>query len=506
VEVFKDLAKNFRFPQDLLDMFIIYLMLYYAYQWFRKASSRFILIGLGILAMIYKIANLLQLYLTAYVLKAFSAVFLFAIIVIFQEEIKRFFERVAVLGFFKRHTKSVASSKDIDLIMSTVAGLAKKHIGALIVIKGRDPLERHLKGGALLEGEISQFILESIFDPHSSGHDGAVVIEGGRISRFGCHLPLSTNFHKIGIGGTRHMAALGLAERTDALCIVVSEERGAISVAHEERVKQNVKPDDLNVILKRFYEVEKETAEDRSFKHWFTRNVHQKLAIVLLTCIVWLFFGYHSESVRETFMVDINYNNIPEDINIDEPKIEKAVVILEGPERAFFLLDRKTLEVSVDMATVKPGKHEILIQNAMLKRPPNLSVISIEPDKYIINAMKMVKASIPVIVPVEGILSEKLSLIEYANNPASVFVMIPEAMKKDKSLKILTEPLNFSKIQKTCVVKRKIKLNRNMYLVQGQPDEVEVLVEVKKKDATAPETPEPTETEQEEDKGETNTK
>src|SRR6185437_5267675 len=92
------------------------------------------------------------------------------------------------------------------------------------------------RGGIELDGKLSAPVLTSIFDPHSPGHDGAVVLEGDRIRRFATHLPLSANFQQLGRTGTRHSAALGLSEVTDALSIVVSEEQGTIAVARNGRL------------------------------------------------------------------------------------------------------------------------------------------------------------------------------------------------------------------------------------------------------------------------------
>jgi DNA integrity scanning protein DisA with diadenylate cyclase activity len=107
-------------------------------------------------------------------------------------------------------------------------------MGALIVIPGRESIERHTEGGIEIDARLSEPLLLSLFDPNSPGHDGAVVIQGSRISAFAVHLPLST----VPAGrGTRHAAALGLAERCDALCVVVSEERGTISLAREGAIR-----------------------------------------------------------------------------------------------------------------------------------------------------------------------------------------------------------------------------------------------------------------------------
>src|SRR5438445_177285 len=92
------------------------------------------------------------------------------------------------------------------------------HKSVIASLDGRDPLHRHVEGGWSLDGELSQALLDSIFDSHSLGHDGAVIIENGRLARFGCHLPLSKDVRRAELG-TRHTAALGVSERTDALCV-----------------------------------------------------------------------------------------------------------------------------------------------------------------------------------------------------------------------------------------------------------------------------------------------
>lgn len=123
------------------------------------------------------------------------------------------------------------------MIVSSVQYLAKKKIGALIVLVGKNHVERFLEGGYPIDGKFSEPLLLSIFDTRTPGHDGAVVIENGLITKFGAHLPLSDDFKKFGNLGTRHTAGLGLSERTDALVLIVSEERGTITVARHGDLK-----------------------------------------------------------------------------------------------------------------------------------------------------------------------------------------------------------------------------------------------------------------------------
>ena len=213
------MLQHFRI-QDILDIAIISVMISALLIWFKDRASRFVFLGITLLGAVYLLARFFQLYLTTVALQGFFTILLFVLVVIFQEDLRRFFERLAMLGRFRKRFFAVAAfNESAEIIAQTAADLAHKRVGALIVLQGKDPLDRHLTGGSNLDGLLSQSLLESIFDPHSIGHDGAVLIDGNRVMRFGCHLPLSANAAQHGNLGLRHTAALGLSERSDALCL-----------------------------------------------------------------------------------------------------------------------------------------------------------------------------------------------------------------------------------------------------------------------------------------------
>src|SRR3990167_9366881 len=215
-------------------MTVMTFFIYSLLVWFKKTKAAFVLTGILIIAGIYLITRQFNLVLTAAVFERFFAVILIALVVIFQEELRNFFEQVAVFSLKKRSLKPQkfeAFGEQADFLARTMMDLAEEHIGALVVLKGKDMIVRHMEGGVEVNGAVSEPLLKSIFDPHSIGHDGAVVLEGNTLTKFSCHLPLSKETEKVGRSGTRHAAALGLAEKTDALCLVVSEERGTVSVA-----------------------------------------------------------------------------------------------------------------------------------------------------------------------------------------------------------------------------------------------------------------------------------
>ena len=213
----------------LLDIAVVTLVIYtFLIALKRTNRSRLIFAGIVILGLLYLAARKLNLLLTVSLLQGFFAVILVALVVIFQEDLRYFFEQVAA-RFFERgfplykRKRTRPPRQEVEILARTLGDLAREKIGALVVIRGKDPIARHLDGGVEVKGLLSEPLLKSIFDPHSIGHDGAVIIDGQLIERLGCHLPLSKNFEKLPRSGTRHAAALGLSELSDALCLVVSE-------------------------------------------------------------------------------------------------------------------------------------------------------------------------------------------------------------------------------------------------------------------------------------------
>ena len=216
-------------PTDLVDIAVVALLLWGLVVWTRRA--RMALLGLAFLGVFYHlIAQQFKLQLTTWILQGFFAALVVVVVVVFQDDLRRLFEQIARLSLRRKAPRPDPSS--LGTLTRGLYQLAAKRRGALVVLPGREPIERHfLQHGVPLDAEISEELLDSLFDPGSAGHDGALVMQNNRIKEFGVHLPLSENRDELKGAGTRHAAALGLAERSDALCLVVSEERGTIGIA-----------------------------------------------------------------------------------------------------------------------------------------------------------------------------------------------------------------------------------------------------------------------------------
>ena len=467
--------------QDILDVAIIAGMIFALLMWFKTRASRFVLIGILLLGGIYLAARFFQLYLTVIVLQGFFAILLFVLVVIFQEDLRGFFERLAMLGNLRKEIRPLSElEKTAGVIAETAGNLAKKRVGALIVIQGDDPLDRHLTGGIKLNGLISEPLLASIFDPHSSGHDGAVVIKDDRVAMFGCHLPLSVNIAQHENIGLRHTAALGLTERSDALCVVVSEERGTISLCLSESLTTIPNASALNEALDKFYIANAPAPKSRPVLRWLRENTKEKIIAVGLACILWVAFGYQRDIVRRDFIIPIEYKNIPQAWQIDEPQLTEAKVIFQGPEQAFRLLNERSLRLSLDLAPIAEKKREFLLTKDMVNAPSNLSVADISPAKIRVYASRLVSATLAVHVATRNRLPENLSLQRITLRPVAVEVMIDPRLNPE-NIKLETEPVDLRNISSSVTMAVNVVPVAGVSFPDGKSMQTLVTIRVKKK-------------------------
>jgi len=472
------LINNIRIS-DFLDILIITVFSYVVLIWFKKTASRFVLIGIVILGAIYAVARIFHLYITEYILQGFFAILAIALIIIFQEDLRRFFERLATWGIIRKGPSGMSPHIDAEIISRAVENIIQEGNGALIVLKGGDLLGRHLKGGVSLEGKLSEAILLSIFDPHSMGHDGAAIIEDSSIARFGCHLPLSVNPKKIANLGLRHTAALGLSERCDALCIVVSEEHGSVSIAREGKLTKLKNPKDIVSVLEKFYLERSPESKGGVFMRFFSKNLVEKAVAILLACSLWIAFGYQTESIGRDYVIPIVYRNLQADWIISEQEPKETTVTVMGSKQAFGLISEGSFKITLDMAEIKDGRQELPIGNKNIQHPSNVTVVGIKPNKIKFVAHRLVSIEVPVKVRLSGDLPKGLSLGKVSASPASINVKM---LKKDsKKIKVETQPINLAEITDTAKFTSNLIIPPEINSVEGGQQTVEVTIEVQPK-------------------------
>ena len=373
---------------DLIDILVVAVLLYTATAFLKQTRAAFIIRGIFILAAIYILARYLDLQLTAWIFQGFFAIFLIIIVVIFQEELRQIFERIAVWSL-RKGSRPLRSDTG-DILVGTVADLAKDKIGALIVVEGKDPIARYVMGGIELEGQISEPLLKSIFDPHSPGHDGAVIVDHDRISFFAAHLPLSKDFQQLTNVGTRHSAALGLAELSDAFCIAVSEERGTISVARAGRLRLVSNIQELSLMLQAFLQEKYPPTERRGLsvsllrENWLAKLVTFSLAVGL-----WYVLVPGSSTMEAAYKIPVHGVNLLPEYRVEQVDPQFVTATFTGPKRAFYFFDPKKLRVELDLSVPEVGRKAFRISEQNVRHPPNLTLQELSPTSVRIAVRRM---------------------------------------------------------------------------------------------------------------------
>lgn len=359
---------------DLLDIALVAGLGWLALRSLRLARARSALIGLALVTLVYLVAQGLELRLTAALLQGFFAVVVIVLVVVFQEDLRRFFEG---LGTWRPGRSTRRSELELaDLLGRAVSRLASTRTGALIVLPGEEPIDRHLAGGVPLRGLPSEPLLLSLFDASSPGHDGAVVIRDGKVERFAVHLPLSSNHDAIGAGGTRHAAALGLSERCDAIAIAVSEERGTVSVARHGELVVLDRPEDLA------REIQQREPEGEASESGFRdRQLRDALVAVAASFALWMVVVPGSDTTERTLSVPIAVSNLPSDLALETIDPEEVEVTLRGRRRDILLAERAGLAVQVDAYLARLGRRTFTLTSDAVSAPDAVDVLSIEPQK-----------------------------------------------------------------------------------------------------------------------------
>ena len=231
---------------DVLDILLLSVLLHVVYKFLRDRRAGKLALGVLLFLGVLTISSVLEMHAIQFIFQNFYQIGLLAVIIVFQPELRAGLEKMGTTpfsglkGLAFSDTKEIANiTADIDVICEAVCDMARSKTGALIVIERSTKLGEYIKSGVLVNAQMSPFLLRNIFFNKAPLHDGAVIIRGHRIFAAGCFLPLSTKDDIVQSLGTRHRAAIGMSEASDAVVIVVSEETGIISLATDGSLKRN---------------------------------------------------------------------------------------------------------------------------------------------------------------------------------------------------------------------------------------------------------------------------
>ncbi|WP_019227803.1 diadenylate cyclase CdaA [Sedimentibacter sp. B4] len=260
---------------SIVDIGLVYYVLYHGYLLIRDMRAKQLVKGIVLLVALIPISQIFQLHMVKYILDHTFQVGVIALVVVFQPEIRKALEYLGRTSFtLSSYEKNAQTSEQvIKEIVSATSSLARQKIGALMIFEQKIGLTDITDSGTKLNANISSGLLINIFIPNTPLHDGAVVIKDYTIRAAGCFLPLTENNLLSKDIGTRHRAAIGMTEKSDAIALIVSEETGYISYAVEGRLYRNIQIEELQDLLAGIYT---ESDKGNLIDKWRNRNEDKK--------------------------------------------------------------------------------------------------------------------------------------------------------------------------------------------------------------------------------------
>lgn len=241
---------------DIIDIFVVAFLIYTLIRFAKETRAEQLLKGIGILLLVTVLANFFNMYTLTWILDQFLVFGMLVFLIVFQPELRRALEFVGRSNFLSKSLKQVHDEELINRtreITRAMVSLSKEKIGALVILERETGLNEFVDTGTKLNADISTELLINIFIPNTPLHDGAVIIRQDKILSASSFLPLTENKNLSKEFGTRHRAAAGISERSDALAIIVSEETGTISVSENGKIKRYLDEETLEEIIIKAY-------------------------------------------------------------------------------------------------------------------------------------------------------------------------------------------------------------------------------------------------------------
>jgi uncharacterized protein (TIGR00159 family) len=441
--------------QDILDITFNSYILFRLYVLFRGTYVFRVLIGIALLWIIQRIAVSMNLVLTSWALQGIIAAAAVIVIVVFRNEIRSVLQAKNLKTILWGYPhKSVPSTT--EAVTQSAFELAKKRHGALIVMEGKDDLKEVVHSGISWGGEVSREMLVSIFWHGNPIHDGAAVIRDGRVTEVGVILPVSRRQDLPSHYGTRHRAAAGLSEQTDALVLAISEERGEVVVAKDGQLQTVSHESRLSEILDRY------TSADAEKRRPSRRTDRIELSIagfisVLFIAGLWFAFTRGLDTLV-TLDIPIEYMNRASEMEILDTSVKTIRLQLHGSGAIIKSISNDQVGVRLDLKKAVVGRNSFTITNEDVILPPGVGLGKIEPSVVEVTLDVPAKKELPVQVDWVGRLPKGFILREAKLDKAKVQVSGGSSILKDLST-IYTEKVQLDNIKGSGTITANIALN-----------------------------------------------
>ncbi len=393
----------------LIDIFVMWFISYQVYMRFRGTQAMRLLVRVFFVWLAYLTAQAAGLTLTSFLLWALWIAVLIFFLITFQAEIQRILMRInpmRPLGVILRQARRVRlPDETLSAVSETAFSLASKKTGAIIIWERRDPIEPLMRSaGEVIDAEVRPALLETLFFAGAPYHDGALYIQEERIYRAGCVLPLSENPDLAAHYGTRHRAAAGLTERSDALALVVSEERGEVSTVERGEIAAVGSPEALTAWLtERLHGGEDAPQTSLELARETVRhNWRVKLAALAGVILLWAVAIKQNESPRSIFAtlgpgvehgftVPVDYYNLPEGLALSSGRTRRVRVRIKGEADLMNFIDAGRLRIRINLRGAGAGPAEHTISTRDIDLPSRIRLVGAEPPEVRLRLEKMAK-------------------------------------------------------------------------------------------------------------------
>ncbi len=436
------LFSGFRW-QDALDILLNTYILFRLYVLFRGTNVIQALLAICVFWVASQMAVSLGLIITNWAMQGVITVAALIIIIIFRNEISRVLQTKDLKAFLWGIPRQEFNTP-LNIIAESVYELAKGKIGALIVLPLKQGVESVVQGGVLLGCKLSQEMLVSVFWPGNPLHDGAAILQGDRVISAGVILPLSKREDLPSFFGTRHRAAAGLAENTDALVIVVSEERGKVTLFKGNQAYKVPNPLDLENFLQ---EHTGKYSEKKGFKD-HTREI-VAAAVISLVCVtgIWLSFSKGMETLA-TKEVPVEFINPDQKKEIVSSSVSIVKLLISGARPLINSIKPEQINIKVNLAQVKVGQTKLSITRENVVLPPGIRLKQIEPSELDITLDARIERELPIQPNWTGKLPKGLLVKEARALPQTILVTGGSLALSEIST-VFTEPIPLDKLSES---------------------------------------------------------
>jgi len=461
--------------QALLDIGILTAGLYFLYRTLAKLGTWKIFVGICLAFLVFVLASLLNLEGVEWIFRNISHVAVLAMIIIFQPELRKMFEKIVSVYSRKKHTNHLDTS---EIIAETLWKLAKIKCGALVVLPGKESITDKISGGYNLNAEVSAPLIHSIFDHHSPGHDGAIILENDKVSRFGIRLPISQSGKLGDEYGTRHHAAMGISEQSDAMILIVSEERALVSMFSGGKMTPMDSPDSIIGAIK-----------THNQKIGFLGAVHEKgikarTIAHMATCFVIATFFWSSlvvvnqQILEKVIAVPVEYTAPQKGLALVGEKVDEVKVHLTGTKSDLDNVSTTQPAVIVDLSAMSEGQRVVLVTKENLKLPRNITILDAVPAGLEITLAEIVQKTVPIVPQLVGKLPEGKKIKAIKVQPETIQVLAPPDRSGNKTVNASTTPVYLSSIESSQILYCKIIAPPSMQPVNKKWPDVMITIEL----------------------------